>query len=292
MPYFGRWPEWMNLYIESCKWNPTIDWLFLTDCGEPENKCSNVNYVHLSIEEMEALIIQKLGIEIPLVDQSYKLCDIRPAYGILFEEHINGYDYFGYGDIDVIYGNIRKFYTNEVLKYNFISTHTDRLAGHFSLLENIPKVKNAFRKIPNWQQLIKQTQINKSFDECYFSNHVLWHGRYPFLKRKIAPLFGKPVYSILCVERYSTILSPHKSWLDGSRVYPSEWYWKEGRLTNDKDGDREFMYLHFMNWKSSKYILREKDEKAAWETLDKIVHLDDRKIKNGFKVNRYGFFAL
>ena len=25
MPYFGKWPVWMDLYIESCKWNPSIN---------------------------------------------------------------------------------------------------------------------------------------------------------------------------------------------------------------------------------------------------------------------------
>jgi hypothetical protein len=24
MPYFGRWPDWMNLFIESCKLNPDV----------------------------------------------------------------------------------------------------------------------------------------------------------------------------------------------------------------------------------------------------------------------------
>ena len=48
MPYFGRWPEWINLFIESCRWNPDVRWRFYTDCGEPENKADNVDYVHLS----------------------------------------------------------------------------------------------------------------------------------------------------------------------------------------------------------------------------------------------------
>lgn len=33
MPYFGRWPEWINLFVESCKGNPGVRWRFYTDCG-------------------------------------------------------------------------------------------------------------------------------------------------------------------------------------------------------------------------------------------------------------------
>jgi hypothetical protein len=45
----------MNLYIESCKCNPDVRWRFFTDCGEPENKAPNVDYVHLSFADYKAL---------------------------------------------------------------------------------------------------------------------------------------------------------------------------------------------------------------------------------------------
>ena len=52
--YFGRWPEWIDLFVESCKWNPSVRWLLYTDCGEPENKADNVDYVHLSFDDYKA----------------------------------------------------------------------------------------------------------------------------------------------------------------------------------------------------------------------------------------------
>jgi hypothetical protein len=33
IPYFGAWPPWMGLFLESCRANPSIDWLLLGDCG-------------------------------------------------------------------------------------------------------------------------------------------------------------------------------------------------------------------------------------------------------------------
>ena len=32
--------------------------------------------------------------------------------------------------------------------------------------------------------------------------------------------------------------------------YPQRWFWRRGRVTNEYDGDREFLYLHFMRWQS------------------------------------------
>ena len=29
VPYFGKWPEWMDLYLYSCSKNPQVDFLFL-----------------------------------------------------------------------------------------------------------------------------------------------------------------------------------------------------------------------------------------------------------------------
>ena len=33
--------------------------------------------------------------------------DLRPAYGVLFEEYLDGYDFWGHCDLDVLFGRIR-----------------------------------------------------------------------------------------------------------------------------------------------------------------------------------------
>ena len=35
IPYFGRWPFWMPFFLQSCRFNPDVQWLFFTDCGTP-----------------------------------------------------------------------------------------------------------------------------------------------------------------------------------------------------------------------------------------------------------------
>src|SRR5262245_47062891 len=62
IPYFGRWPAWINLFVASCKANPRIRWRFYTNCGEPENKSPNVDYVHISFEDYNELVSDYLGL--------------------------------------------------------------------------------------------------------------------------------------------------------------------------------------------------------------------------------------
>ncbi len=35
IPYFGNWPFWFPFFLESCRANPSINWIFHTDCGIP-----------------------------------------------------------------------------------------------------------------------------------------------------------------------------------------------------------------------------------------------------------------
>ena len=41
---------------------------------------------------------------------------------------------------------------------------------------------------------------------------------------------------------------------DKRGCHPGFWFWKEGKLTNEKDGEREFLYLHFMRWQTNRWI--------------------------------------
>lgn len=97
VPYFGRWPAWINFFVESCNWNSDIHWQFFTDCGEPDNKADNVDYVHLSFGDYKALARERLGIAFDPADP-YKLCDLRPCLARIHEDRIEGYPFFGYGD--------------------------------------------------------------------------------------------------------------------------------------------------------------------------------------------------
>jgi hypothetical protein len=273
-PYFGRWPAWMNFFVESCRWNPDVRWRFYTDCGEPENKAGNIDYVPISFEAYKALVRSRLGIAFDPGDP-YKLCDLKPALGLLHQQDIEGYPFFGYCDLDVIYGNIARFYGSERLAgFDVVSTHPELLSGHFAVLRNTPDLRHAFERVPGYRAQLEAPHFT-GFDEHQFS----------------LVLPKSAAERALFTERYSTVLSPRR-WHDGTMNYPQRWFWKRGQLTNERDGEREFLYLHFMRWQSARWINNPPQPgEAAWVGRD-IIRMDWRRATDGFCVSPAGFTAI
>jgi hypothetical protein len=247
IPYFGKWPVWMPFFLESCRRNPDIDWLFFSDCGIPENLPDNVRIRALSFPDYCDLLSQRLGIRFS-PPNPYKLCDLKPTYGFIHADELQGYDFWAFGDIDVVYGRLREYFTAERLaRYDLISCHARRVSGHLTMIRNTPHMRQLFQRIPNWQT--RFCGPHEALDEGAFSRI--------FMKRKNFP---KPLFRLFnwCTNPYwrkSDFRESYNSpgtmlpWIDGSHNFPREWYWREGRLTNDLNGDREFPYLHFRIYK-------------------------------------------
>jgi hypothetical protein len=292
IPYFGRWPEWIDLFVESCKWNPSVRWRLYTDCGEPENKADNVDYVHLSFDDYKALVRERLGIAFDPPDP-YKLCDLKPCLAHIHERDVAGFQFFGYGDIDVVYGNIRIFYTDDVLaRSNVLSTHPERLAGHFAVLRNTRAFRRAFKRIRNYRTLLEQPH-HASMDESHFTRVFFPAADKPHRIRRMIDYFDPCRRSLLFVERYGTVLSP-RGWHDGTMNYPKQWYWRRGCLTNERDGEREFLYLHFMRWKSNRWMTPPPTPgEGAWLGLERIVNVDWPSANaKGFSISTEGFTEM
>ena len=102
IPYFGKLPEWIILFLKSCEYlDGKIDFLFFTDDENISciNRPSNVKYYVVSFDWLVKYIETKgLGV----LSSAYKLCDYKPLYGYIFQEYIEGYDYWGYCDIDTL----------------------------------------------------------------------------------------------------------------------------------------------------------------------------------------------
>ena len=138
--YFGgNLPNNLNLFLDSCRKNDEYNWLLVTDkkLGSLPNNVRNIN---MSLHKFKKIIENKLGFKIAL-STPYKCCDYKIAYGLIFQEYLEGYDYWGYGDFDVIYGDLSKFLSQKItLDYDKIYP-----LGHFSILKNNIDMINAFK---------------------------------------------------------------------------------------------------------------------------------------------------
>ncbi|VEI30566.1 MULTISPECIES: DUF6625 family protein [Stutzerimonas stutzeri subgroup] len=247
IPYFGKWPFWMPFFIESCRANPNINWLLLGDCADLEDLPNNVEQRFFAFVDYCAFVSECLGINFN-PSNPYKLCDLKPALGFIHAEDVAGYDFWGFSDLDLIYGDLRSYFSDERLrKYKVLSTHERRISGHFCLLRNEPELNSLFWKIPDFVRRAEDPK-NHALDEGGFSRIFLWRKNFPKPLFELVGLFNRWRRVAEFEEAFST---PNgiRPWTDGTQDYPAYWVWRNGRLQNAKDGDRQFPYLHFLVWK-------------------------------------------
>ncbi len=255
LPHFGQWPFWMPFFVESCRANADIHWLLISDCPRIDNLAPNVEQRHISFADYCVWISQRLGFTFA-PKRAYKLCDLKPAHGYLHEADVQSYDYWGFRDLDLIYGNLRAYFTDERLqRYKFFSTHERRVSGHLCRLRNKPALRELFWRIHNFKARL-QDQKNRRLDESGFTRLFLWRKNFP------QPLFVivgclNPLRRVAEFKEAFSTPNGVRAWTDGSQDYPTYWRWQAGSLTNAKDGSREFPYLHFLHFK-----------KNAWKAVD------------------------
>ena len=137
--YFGKMPAFYKAWELSAMANDTIDfYVFTDDVAVKEHK--NIFVKRMTFQNFRSLIQEKIEFEISL-NTPYKLCDYRPSYGYVFCDLLKEYDWWGYCDIDMVLGDIRKFLNESVLnEYE----RCQRL-GHICIYKNCEKINTLFK---------------------------------------------------------------------------------------------------------------------------------------------------
>lgn len=144
IPYFGRLPKFFPYFLLTAKRNQKIDFLIYTDQNVDQFEilnAKNIEFVTLSLDELREKVQSKFDFKISL-KTPYKLCDYKVAYGLIFEEELKGYDYWGFCDTDVLLGDIyqfleeHSFFENDCARYG--------LLGHLQIFKNSQEVNHVF----------------------------------------------------------------------------------------------------------------------------------------------------
>ncbi|HAM97251.1 MAG TPA: hypothetical protein DCQ26_01465 [Marinilabiliales bacterium] len=294
IPYFGQFPEWAPLFFETINRNPTINFIFYTDCDTTGYNFPNVVFKKMSFDEYIIMAKQKASIEFNPAN-AYKLCDLRPLYPKIHYEDIKEYDFYGWTDMDILFGDIRLFYSDDILKkYSVLSTHQVRISGHLALFRNTANNRDMYKKIYDWRNKlvypnfvgIDEHGITNAYTMTIFDkfNEKFQVQINNWLTRKIKAFKMRKLY---LKEQYTTPFTTIP-WIDGTinSQQPDTWYYKDGRITNSRDGDREFMYIHFMNFKNSQW--RHDETKAPWEGKEKVCFVTKEEMITGIVINCEG----
>lgn len=172
IPYYGKFPWYFSYFLHSCRFNLTIDFIIFTDTVFSGVLPPNVRIISKTLSDIKELASRALQIPASL-EFPYKLCDFKPAYGLIFQEYTVGYDFWGQSDIDVIYGDLRGFMDDEMLdKYDFISVRHDYTTGCFALYRNTGLMNNIFKRSKDYERVFS-TISYLGFDECNFNQEKL-----------------------------------------------------------------------------------------------------------------------
>ena len=211
VPYFGERPSYFPLVVRSMAANPDVSWLLLTDQPVP-GAPTNVAVQLCEFDALAKRIRDFFDFEVSL-EQPYKLCDFRPAFGEIFAEELDGYDFWGHSDLDVIFGRIRDHLPSAAFEADKIL-----FSGNFSLYRNTPEEARWYRH-----------EVGKvSFRDAFTAPEAMhfdeWAGIYYIVEDLGVPAWHEDVIFDISFHRYRT--RPEAPQGSGPRRYA----WEDGEI--------------------------------------------------------------
>jgi SAM-dependent methyltransferase len=150
--WYGELPEWMPQFQERIDANPLVDWTVL--------RPHTLDVVNERVSaELETPCRKATG---------YSLGDLRPMLAKLFSAEIEGYDWWGWCDFDIVLGNLNCINPQTFEDNDIITSHADYINGAFTLLKNTPALNNLF--LSGRYKGVLENPDYCNFDETGFSD--------------------------------------------------------------------------------------------------------------------------
>ena len=166
----------------------------------------------------------------------YKLCDLRVIYGEMFREELRDYDYWGWGDLDVMYGNFENFpvpangtpdlFCNYHKRDAIHLVQSDTplglwyASGHFVMMRNDDRSRGLINHLPTADRLIKDI-TNRYIDE-HLVPTVLMH-EFKNIKRIHST-------AIQYVDPNSVVMKNGAIYADGKHLNYIHWYTDKDKI--------------------------------------------------------------
>lgn len=230
--WMGSLPPIFMLFLETCRRNTGVHWLIVTDQDIPADVPPNVRFLRMTFGALQERFGSVLGEAIRLANP-YKICDCKPLYGAAFRDALCGYTHWGVCDVDVLWGDIRSFLTDDLLRcYDIVSTGTGWISGACSVFRHTETLLHLWQDIPRYRELLADSAY-RSADEWILTRSAAQ-------RRDITALY-----------RYSQYCS-----LDAADVF-----WVRGHL---RGPDRDAMLFHCFRWKDMPFDVGALRAAPAW----------------------------
>jgi len=231
--YYGELPEWYPLWIKSCEYNPSFDFLIVTDDKRKLGELPyNVHSYIINIKDLKKTFNNRINFEV-CINSPYKLCDFKPLYPLAFENQIKEYEFWGHCDMDMIFGDLKRFIKDDILSSN------DRIGeyGHLTLYRNKKEIINLYKSdgsIFPYKEVFTNPD-SFGFDEMSGMNLICVEKKIKWFRN----------IQIANMDPYCMQLR-----LKGHIGEPEVYFWKEGKIfgvfkEKEKIIQKEYAYIHF-----------------------------------------------
>ena len=256
LPYFGSFGPWFPLYLHSLASQRTLDLLLLSD-GTPPDLPANARHVPMTFDRLRELANERLGTPVRL-HRMRNICDLRPAYGLVFEEFIRGYEYWAFGDEDVLYGDLD----------TMLAPHLDGTAdlvvpganhgksGHLTLVKNAPRTNQLAMNDPAYKGVLISRE-HWAYDETSWRCGAEIRSFHAIVKA------GEERGELTVRRGLPRVVNVPR---------PGRWYLYDGRRLREDNG-QELLYYH---WGKMRH------RHVRWP--------DAAEARKGFAFDRYGFY--
>lgn len=171
---------WMDRYYDNFNaLRPGWEHYIFTDL--PLESRGNITVFHMDNVVFSKLVEAKTGIKVDVPAPSPKFGDMRPAFGHIFEEYIEDFDYWGHTDFDMVLGDLDKFVPDALLKgFDIFTDDIGAVNGIFTLYRNEHCTNHLYRECENYYDIFTSKKYH-AFDETEFSRLVRDSGVMRFL---------------------------------------------------------------------------------------------------------------
>lgn len=212
--------------MKSVSYNKEFEFLLFTDDDTRIEHPDNVKIIPFNLEELKERIHKSI-IKNPNLNKPYRICDFRPMFGKIFYKELQLYDFWGYCDLDIVFGKLSKFITEKQLEnYDAIFN-----GGHFSLIRNTFEMNHLYEKaggLFDYKTVAKKDAIF-AFDEITGIQRISQ-------KNNMRALYHIPY--IESEVKYSQL----RSMLDCTNPKNQAFYWEKGELFRVKKKEEETLY--------------------------------------------------
>ena len=277
--YFGSFPNYFQLYLDSLSINKDILTVFLvTDISNVNSYSlpSNLIHIHMTIHEVRKRIsgllvdtYQKQVEPESLVRTNYKLVDFKIVYSLLFNDilvqhNVTENDFIGWGDCDVIYGKLSNFIDFKE-KYDIIGGWH----GHFTAIKNNDSFKNLFKKIPDYFDLVTDNSRNYLTDEIAY-------------REPLKAYLGENNLKMFYMNAHFCDIVPECFY----SLFRPNWKHNSKNFFNSSRADKNINHLFFDKIKET--LTTFNDDGTNYETT--YCHLQKKQMNLPFQIYKTGFY--